>query len=50
MLIEIGDLRHRLDAPFAPAPTEKHDDIDGLHDQIAGHGHDGFLDQLLQPQ
>ena len=33
----------------APRPDRHGDHVDGLGDQRAGHGDDGFLDELLQP-
>ena len=42
---ESGDGLH----PAVGAPAlEKHDDVDGVGDETARHGDDGFLDELLK--
>ena len=46
--IEAGDLEQRLDPAVGAAAVEEHDEVDGLDDQVARHGDDGLLDQLLQ--
>ena len=46
--IETGDEGEFGKAAFAAAPAQNRDEIDGLGDQRAGDGDDGFLDELLE--
>src|SRR3546814_3387697 len=43
------DAREFGEAAFRSASGQHRHHVDGLADQRAGHGHDGFLDELLHP-
>src|SRR5215813_14170138 len=49
-LIEVDQLGNRLYTPLGASAAQEHDDIDRLDDEVARHGDDGFLNELLEAQ